>query len=264
MSRAAAVTAARRGFHVFPLLPGDKRPAVTDWENKATADPGRVAAGFPSGRHNYGIACGPSRLIVLDLDAHGDLPAEWQLPGVVDGKDVLAQVCEWAGMDWPSTYTVATPSSGWHLYFRAPDIPKIRNSASLIGPQVDVRGQGGYVVGAGSVLPNGAYEVIDDRDPEPLPPWIARLITPPERVENIKSPEFFATVGTPNRIAGLVRTVARAREGNRNDALFWAACTMAEVSPEDLGQLADAAADAGLGEREIRTTIASARKRVAR
>ena len=40
---------------------------------------------------------GPSRLVVLDLDCHGKLPEDWRLPGVIDGKDVFAQICEWAG-----------------------------------------------------------------------------------------------------------------------------------------------------------------------
>jgi Bifunctional DNA primase/polymerase, N-terminal len=259
-----AAEAAGRGFAVFPCRPGDKRPAVKDWENRATTDLSRIRECWATGRYNVGIACGPSRLVVLDLDAHGDLPGEWQLPGVTDGKDVMAQVCEWAGMDWPSTYTVATPGNGWHLYFRAPEGSRIRNSASLIGPQVDVRAAGGYVVGAGSVIGGNAYEVIYDEPVEPLPRWITMLVTPPERVENIRSPEFFATVGTPRSIAGLVRTVTQARTGNRNNALFWAACHMAKESPGDLGQLTAAAEQAGLTGRETRATIASAQRRVAR
>ena len=165
MTREAAVAAARRGWSVFPCRPGDKRPAVQDWERRACPDPETVAAHWPSERHNIGIACGPSNLVVLDLDAHGGLPDDWQLPGVSDGKDVLTQICEWAGMPWPSTYTVATPSNGWHLYFTAPDSSRVRNSASLIGPQVDVRANGGYVIAAGSAVGGKTYEVLDDGSP---------------------------------------------------------------------------------------------------
>ena len=76
--------------------------------------------------------------------------AIWRnLPGVRDGRDVLAQLAEWAGKPWPSTYMVATANGGWHLYFTAPEGSGIRNSASLLGPQVDVRAAGGYVVAAG-------------------------------------------------------------------------------------------------------------------
>ena len=106
---AAATAAARRGWAVFPCRPGDKRPAVDRWEQRACNDPDLVARYWPSSRHNFGIATGPSGLVVLDLDNHGELPEEWQLPGVHDGRDVLAQLCEWAGQPWPSTYMVATP-----------------------------------------------------------------------------------------------------------------------------------------------------------
>lgn len=129
-----AVPAARRGWSVFPCRPGDKRPAVNRWEQRATAHPERVGRYWPSDRHNIGVACGPSGLVVVDLDAHGELPGDWHLPGIRDGRDVLAQLCEWASQPWPVTYWVGIPSGGWHLYFTAPEAPEIRNSAGLLGP----------------------------------------------------------------------------------------------------------------------------------
>ena len=263
MTRDAAVAAARRGWAVFPCRPADKRPTVQAWEKRACADPELVAQYWPSDRHNVGVACGPSGLVVVDLDAHGELPEEWrQLPGVNDGRDVLFQICEWAGMPWPTTYTVATPSGGWHLYFTAPDAAEIRNSASLIGPQVDVRAAGGYVVGSGSAVGGREYEVIDDSDPVPLPRWIAHLLAP-KAEEASERPERRGSPG--GRLAGLLRTVERARPGTRNDTLFWAASRAAEIVAEGslaaaaaTGQLAAAAAVAGLPEPEALRTIASA------
>jgi hypothetical protein len=269
MTRDAAVAAAQRGWAVFPCRPGDKRPTVKEWEQRACADPERVARHWPSPRHNIGIACGPSGLAVLDLDAHGELPEEWrQLPGVNDGRDVLFQVCEWAGMPWPATYTVATPSGGWHLYFTAPAGQAIRNSASLIGPQVDVRGAGGYVVAAGSTFGGREYDVIDDADPAPLPAWIARLLAP-KATPTTPARERQSTPA--GRLSGLLRTVESAPVGRRNDALFWASCRAAEMIAEGrlapdsaAGQLADAAAAAGLPEPEARRTITSALRGEAR
>jgi Bifunctional DNA primase/polymerase, N-terminal len=261
--RDAVVAAARRGWAVFPCLPGDKRPAVDRWEQRASADPAHVAEAwrtrFPE--HNVGVACGPSRLVVLDLDCHADLPDDWRLPGVVDGRDVLALLCEWAGQPWPSTYWVATPSGGWHLYFRAPDGAGIRNSASLIGPQIDVRGAGGYVVGAGSAVDGKPYEVLDDRPPVPLPQWIARMLTRQPATPRPSGPRDGRPV-TPGRLGGLVRTVETAQPGQRNDALYWAACRAAELDGADpaavTGALLDAALAAGLTDREARRTITSA------
>lgn len=258
-----AAALAARGWHIFPCLPGGKRPAVDRWEQRASADPAHVAGAWRTRfrGHNVGVACGPSGLVVLDLDCHGTLPEDWAgLPGVVDGSDVLAQLCEWAGQPWPSTHWVATPSGGWHLYFRAPDGPVIRNSASLIGPQIDVRASGGYVVGAGSVVGGSPYRVLDDQPPAPLPGWIARMLTPQPTPPRPPGPR--RTPGLPARLAGLVRTVETAPQGQRNDALFWSACRAAELEdadPEALtSALVSAALTAGLAECEARRTIASA------
>jgi hypothetical protein len=251
---------ARRGFHVFPCLPGDKRPAVDRWEQRASADPAHVADAWQSryAGHNIGIACGPSRLAVLDLDCHGELPPEWRLPGVIDGRDVFAQLCEWAGQPFPATYWVATPSGGWHLYFRVPVGSQIRNSASLLGPQIDVRAAGGYVVAAGSAVGGKRYEVIDRRPPAPLPAWVTRMLT--RRAGAPPRPQ--AVTAAPGRLAGLVRAVETAQPGKRNDVLYWAACRSAELDGADHGAvtaaLVAAALTAGLDEREARRTIASA------
>lgn len=266
MTRAAAVAAASRGWAVFPLEPGKKEATLKDWPNRACADPERVARYWPSDRHNVGIACGPSRLVVLDLDAHGELPEDWRLPGVNDGKDVFAQICEWAGMDWPATHTVATPRAGWHLYFVVPADSVIRNSVSVIGPQVDVRAAGGYVVGAGSTVGGKPYEALYDDDPAPLPEWIARIIEP--RPELCNAITQFTPSGEPGkRLEGLLRTVSGAKAGTRNDTLFWAASRAAEMTAaghadvrDTARQLLDAAVSVGLSEQESMRTITSAMK----
>jgi len=256
----AAVAAARRGWAVFPIRPGAKKPPlVDDWEGRACSDPDRVARFWPSPRPNIGIACGPSRLVVLDLDCHGNLPDEWgRLAGIRDGRDVFAQLCEWAGQPWPSTYWVATPSGGWHLYYTAPEGYEIRNSAGLLGPQVDVRAAGGYVVGAGSIVDGKPYEVLDGTNPAPLPVWIAKMLAS-ARDRRTGEPAPGAVTG---RVAGLVRKVESAPEGQRNDTLYWAACRVAELEGGDrdaaIAALLEAAGCAGLSAHEAWRTVASA------
>jgi Bifunctional DNA primase/polymerase, N-terminal len=258
----AAVAATRRGWAVFPCRPRGKRPAVDDWERKACADPATVARYWPGPQHNVGIACGPSHLVVLDLDCHGDLPDAWRaLPGIRDGRDVLAALCEWARQPWPSTHWVATPSGGWHLYFTAPNGREIRNSAGLLGPQVDVRAAGGYVVGAGSAVDGRPYEVLDDDPAAPLPGWLARTLTRPPEPPGPPAPGPPGSV--PARVAGLVRTVEAAPQGQRNDTLYWSACRASELNdPVDreaaAAALLAAAITAGLTEHEARRTITSA------
>jgi hypothetical protein len=293
MTRAAAVAAAKQGWAVFPCRPGDKRPAVPDhpedecarraycrdghqgWEQLAVSDPDRIARYWPSDRHNIGVACGPSRLVVIDLDVPKpdegkELPAEWrELPGVSDGKDVFAVICEWAGMDWPYTCTVATPSGGWHLYFEAPAGSSFRNTADTVGPMIDTRAHGGYVVGAGSVTSAGAYEVLYDEPVQPLPRWIARLLTPPERPKgNVRPPGSTADSG--RRLQGLVRTVEAGKPRNRTGPLVFAAFRLREMiasgeaTETDARLLVQAAVSAGIngGEhyawRQVRSVLGRA------
>lgn len=162
--RRAAVVAARRGWHVIPLARGEKRPIIEQWESAATADELEARAAFsPRGEWagcNVGIACGPSGLVVLDLD-------------VKDGKngpDELRKLCTDLGLDFEElceTYSVHTPSGGDHLYFRPPE--GVRIGSRPLAPGIDVRAWGGQVVAAGSRNGRGAYEVLRELPVAELP-----------------------------------------------------------------------------------------------
>ena len=80
-----------------------------------------------------------------------------------------------------------TPSGGLHYYFsyRHDDV---RNSAGRLGPGLDVRGRGGYVVAPPSVLRNGhAYKWLRDMgNLADLPKELrARLLRPQERAARL-------------------------------------------------------------------------------
>ena len=268
-ARTSAAAAARRGWSVFPCRPSDKRPAVDRWEARACADPERVARFWPSDHHNVGIACGPSGLVVIDLDVSPDdaLGASDQL--APHGAQQLARIVKELGQPWPDTLTVSTPRGGWHLYFLAPDGQAIRNSASKIAPKIDVRAAGGYVVGPGSIVGGKPYSVSDTGalDPVPLPDWLAALAAPPAPQRGPALPGDGSAFG---RLRGVVSVVLDAQPGERNKCLHWAACRAAEMV--DAGQLDQAAAVAalshaageiGLGDRETQATIRSGMRGVA-
>jgi len=92
----AALACAERGWHVFPLRPGGKQPALhgedrcphsgpcrdthQGWEQRATTDPRRIQACWRHGAYNIGVACGPSDLVVIDLGTPKGAaapPPEW-------------------------------------------------------------------------------------------------------------------------------------------------------------------------------------------
>ncbi|MCX4988441.1 bifunctional DNA primase/polymerase [Streptomyces sp. NBC_00568] len=274
----AALDAASRDWRVFPLVPGDKRPAISDWETRATTDPDRITRSWSVAAYNIGISTGPSGLIVIDLDKPkhpGDTPpAAWAKHGVTDGADALAVLCESHGQPVPAdTYTVRTWSGGTHLYFLAPEGEPLRNtagdSARGLGWKVDTRAWGGLVVGAGSTFAGYPYEVTRHDPVAPLPSWLAELLRPAPLPP--QTPITVALTGRGRRTAflrsavnGEVERVTGSAEHQHNDALFIAAVALGqlvaggELSEADVtGWLLTAALQVGQGEREARRTIAS-------
>lgn len=187
---AAALEAAERGWHVFPLRPGTKRPALhgeatclhagqcahghVKWERRATTDPERIRAAWSANAFNIGIATGPSGLIVVDLD----MPKTKNSSDAPCGATTFEALCERAGHAVPDTYRVRTASGGTHLYFTAPTDVRLTNTAGTIGELVDTRAWGGYVVAAGSITDVGAYETVSGSVTAPLPEWLQNILKP--------------------------------------------------------------------------------------
>ena len=265
-----------RGFALFPLRPGTKVPAVArDWEHAATTSLTRLRQLAPQPGVNYGVACGPSDLIVVDLDVAKD-PQELAEGGPTQGWTVLRELAEAQGGELPRTFTVQTPSGGRHLYFRPPiDGPTPRNTVRRLGPLIDTRGVGGYVVAPGSRVDGVEYRVIDAAPIAVLPEWISALLRPMEDRPVAGEPFSLATALGPVRSqlggayahSALEREAARvgsARVGTRNDTLNRAAYNLgtlvggglldrAEVELE----LTRAALAAGLEARETASTVRS-------
>lgn len=156
MTRAALAYTVPNGerspWAIFPLTPGAKIPlpgghGCTD----ATADAAKVAEWWKKNpAANIGIACGEvNGFIVVDVDrGHDDS---------IDGTDTLRELEQEMGA-LPDTVEALTPNGGRHLFFKYPDGQNIRNKTG-IAPGIDIRANGGYVVGAPSTLANGrSYE----------------------------------------------------------------------------------------------------------
>lgn len=297
-----AVALAERGFAVFPLRPGSKVPAVReDWAGLAVRDPRRLRElGWPP-RANIGIACGPSGLFVLDLDvpkqpSPADGPSEGPSEGghrdsalaggdarpatdhePRDGAQALRELA--AGRPIPRTFTVATPSGGTHLYFRVPRGLPLRNTVARLGPMIDTRAAGGYVVAPGSTIGGNQYRVADDAPVAPIPRWIVRELVARSRqagpalpplavnrsdVAGARIPSAAAAAYGAAALRNEVERMRTARVGTRNDTLNRSAYALgrlvgAGLLDRDLAasELFHAARQSGLSARECASTLAS-------
>lgn len=175
----AALQYAEAGWRVFPIKPDAKAPPLTRHGSKdATSDVFAVRRLWElTPAANIGLATG-NGLAVIDVDPRSG--------GVRDSA-------------WPETLTARTPSGGLHLYYGTEF--EVRNSASALAPGVDVRGEGGYVVGPPSVTDEGSYEWVNVCPMAAAPELLFR---PPGR-----GPSVSASYNPPDVVS----------EGGRNDAI---------------------------------------------
>ncbi|MFI1865822.1 bifunctional DNA primase/polymerase [Streptomyces jumonjinensis] len=275
----AALETAAHGWPVFPLRPGSKRPALhgeagcprtgpcaaghRKWEQRATVDPDRIQAAWTTAPFNIGIATGPAGLIVVDLDR----PKPDGKQDAPCGAATFQALCERAGQPVPTTLTVRTAGDGSHLYFTAPAGTRLANSAGRLGPLIDTRAWGGYVVAPGSTTPTGSYAITGPAPIAPLPQWLHTLLTPRQPVRAV-TPLPPSSTGPAYATAALdaeTAAVAAAPEGRRNTRLLAGARALGRFVawgdlPRDVVEEAfqGAGEAAGLPPAECRATIHSA------
>lgn len=234
--RAWALHFAARGWHVFPITPGAKKPPVINcWETRASTDPDQIHRWWRHLPYSIGIATGPSGLVVIDLDTckYGQTaPQRWATLGIHSGAGVLRAVARQHHTTVTPTYAARTPSGGWHLYYTAPAGVALRSTHDVIGWKIDTRAHGGYVVASGCLVPPDGYSLIDDRDPAELPGWLHQALTPspPTRV----SAPAVAAAANPGSytiaaVRGETRRVRTAPPGQHNAVLCRAAYALGQL-----------------------------------
>lgn len=161
-----ALELAATGLPVFPCG-ANKRPCIPKDEggnghDDATTDPAKVRELFAHrSARLIGVPTGKrSGFDILDLDYRNGAE-EWEEQHV----NLL-----------PETRTHQSKSGGRHLVLR--HHPGLRNSASKIGPGVDVRAEGGYACWP----PSPGYSVIHDAEAADWPEWLLKLARKPEPV----------------------------------------------------------------------------------
>jgi len=143
------------GCKVFPCLPGSKDPALNyAWQTRATEDPKQVAEwSAQMDGLNWGVACGPSGLFVIDVDPNGlNTWAQMQ-----EANPDLKRAVQ-------NAFTVKTPRGGFHHYFKGygpTTVCAIADGIDTRGGYLDDRTgkmkSTGYVVLPGSKTNVGEY-----------------------------------------------------------------------------------------------------------
>jgi hypothetical protein len=193
--------------------------------------------------------------VVLDVDVkHGRANA--QVARLADRYGPIGAV-------W-----VRTGSGGAHGYLAHPS-GTVPNSAGRLGPGIDVRGDGGYVVAPPSLHASGRrYQWLRPVVSElrPVPPTLLEAVRPsargasaPVRLDRTRVSAYVAAA-----IEGEAREVSGATKGVRNHRLNLAAYRLGQlvgaglVSENTVREALHISAEsAGLGRREANATIRS-------
>lgn len=263
-----AVKYAERGWHVFPMhfkmqAGSVAKLPLTKWVKgaegqRATTDVDVIRGWWRRWPNaGVGIACGPSELLVIDVDGE-------------DGAASLARLEQTLG-PLPTTRTVLT-SRGQHLYFKTAET--LPTSAGLFGPGIDTRGTGGYVVAPPSLNQyTGVKYRWADKNAElaPLPdPWASALVAAKPRGPGTGLGSATRRISTTPGAYALavledeIDNVRQAQPGERNDALNSAAYYLGRfmggqylTADEVTDALVRVAETKGLPVNEARATIAS-------
>jgi hypothetical protein len=203
-------------------------------------------------------------LIVIDADNHGG----------EDGVAAFAVLC--SAQPWEPPFLipcVRTPRNGAHWYFKRRS--DLGNTKSQLAPAIDVR-DNAYVIAPGTKMANGgayqpiafsveqlAFAIATNQLPE-LPAWLRNVIVRPVDEMLRRQRREASYTGSVPQLAGLLRAVAFAPHGKRNNLLYWAAKRFGEavgagaISVENaFYMLSEAARHAGLSQHEMSRTILS-------
>jgi hypothetical protein len=237
----SALSYAARGIPVFPLK--GKKPRTSHGFYDATTDPSRITAWwnrYPDA--NIGVPTGGvSGLVVVDRD-------------VDKGEDSSETTRIWASL--PPTLEVST-SRGRHRYYRVPKGTKVKSHN--LAADLDLKADGGYVVGAPGIHPSGArYEYVE----ETKAIGVADL---PQELLEVRGPE--PPGGGHDRGPAAERPLddgGPIHEGARNSTLFFAALDLKESGKSREEALADLLSINSrrclppLGEDEVERVVTSA------
>ena len=201
----AALSYARLGLAVFPLVEGAKNPATAKGFKNASTDEKAIRSWWGKNpNYNIGIACGNGTLVIdLDVDE-------------AKGEDGTATLRKWEEENGvlPETATAVTGRGGLHMLYRIDGEARCSANPKL---GVDVRGDGGYIVAPPSIHPNGTrYEWERDPREREIAEADGNVMAFIEFVQGKKDDDGNKALSIPGEI----------ESGGRNNTLFKMACSL--------------------------------------
>jgi replicative DNA helicase len=224
---------AERSWRLFPIKPHDKFPlfpAAHEKGNPCKGECGQLGHGFHDATAklpvltewwnkypdaNIGIATGiNSGFMVLDVDPkHG-------------GDKSLAELISKHG-ELPKTPMSKTGGGGQHYLFAYPHGFDIRNSSGKVGPGLDIRAEGGYIVAPPSLHESGNHYEWDKSTPPSqtqlanCPKWLFDLIVAKPEVQPVMPTRTEGAYISGQRNSALASLAgSMRRRGMSDDSIF--------------------------------------------
>lgn len=170
-----ALDAAARGLDAFPIRPythpgpnatreqceaaakAAKAPLISNWQNQATQDK-RQFREWWSEWPDANIATTTERFIVVDIDPRNGGKATYEMLGMI--------------YEFPDTAISNTQGGGNHIFYALPQGVRVKGGTNKLGPGVDIKSSGGYVLLPGSTIEGRAYVWGNDRPIALAPQWL--------------------------------------------------------------------------------------------
>lgn len=217
-----AIEYAKKGWQIFPVhsvkdgkcscgnpdckSPG-KHPRTANGFKDATCDENKIIewwGQWPDANIGFAI---PSGMIVIDVDPqHG-------------GRETITALME--KHDFPSTLMSKTGGGGTHIFYYIPKDIKIKPGVNVLGPGVDIRSEGSYVLLPPSSHIKGSYKWRNQEEIQNAPGWLIEFLLLERKNEMVLDTNEQIPEGKRNttlaRYAGLFR-----RFGMTSDEIFQA------------------------------------------
>ena len=155
-----------------------------------------------SKRFAIGVITGQqSNLLVLDVDNKNGSNGSKSLEKLENDYGSL-----------PETFKVKTPTGGFHYYFKYGECDLTVDAGIVDG--IDYRGEGGYVISAGSHTKDGSYEVVCNSSVADTPAWLIDVLKRDKSVAtnnkvSEKSSKFLSSGSRNNDLTSLAGSMRR-------------------------------------------------------